>query len=464
MSEEIKEENIINENNEIVDFDDLCKITNSGINKCVCKIMTQIESTEKSGKKKSIIGTGFFCNLPFKKKVFITCNHVLDEEFINKEEKLVVFIDKEKKEIDLKQNRFKYTNKELDFSIIEILRKDKIKKYLELDEYIESRDYEEEQIFTFQFPEGKNLSYSHGKIIKKKDNYFQYSLGTKGGSSGSPIILIENLKVIGLHKGKCKDEDIIKFCLGIPINLIIENMNSIQSACKTIKEHIGKEIIMVNKKLDEKKNLDNSNKNKKYINNNNNNLKIINLKVLLLGRWREGLNKVVSLLNKMYSSEGQHLEPLIEAIEYLDSGQCINFDIWFPMCSESVIKNLKMGYKGADAIIFFFNACHLFSFEEIKDLFNHKREYSPGTPILIVYDYKTEFIEREEVFKKEAEEFAEKIGAIFFYSYELNESDIHHLFCNIGRKYLEEEEKKKKEKQGELLEKKKKKGKMCFII
>ena len=47
----------------------------------------------------------------------------------------------------MKLNRFKYINKELDFTIIEILKKDKIKKYLELDEYIESRDYEKEQIF-----------------------------------------------------------------------------------------------------------------------------------------------------------------------------------------------------------------------------------------------------------------------------------------------------------------------------
>ena len=211
MSDQIKEENIINEDNEIVDFDDLCKITNSGINKCVCKIMTEIESTENNDKKICKTGTGFFCNLPLKKKVFITNNHILDEEFINKEKKLVVFIDKEKKEIDLKLNRFKYTNKELDFTIIEILKKDKIKKYLELDEYIESRDYEKEQIFTFHFPEGKNLSYSHGKIIKKKDNYLEYSLGTKVGSSGSPILLIENLKVIGLHKGKYKEDNIIKF-------------------------------------------------------------------------------------------------------------------------------------------------------------------------------------------------------------------------------------------------------------
>jgi len=163
-------------------------------------------------------------------KAFVTNNHALDEEFLNKENKLKIFYgknDKEKKEIDLEKARFKYTNKKWDFTIIEILPEDKIQKHLELDEFIESEEYIDFQIFAFQFPKNGNLSYSHGKILKKTNKYFVYSLGTKGGSSGSPIILFNNLKLIALHKGKYIEEDkSIEFGLGIPFNLIL---NSIQN-------------------------------------------------------------------------------------------------------------------------------------------------------------------------------------------------------------------------------------------
>ena len=64
------------------------------------------------------------------------------------------------------------------------------------------------------------------KYCKEKRSFFFYSLGTNRGSSGAPIILLENLKLIGLHKGEYKLEknnEIVK--LGIPINLIINKIN-----------------------------------------------------------------------------------------------------------------------------------------------------------------------------------------------------------------------------------------------
>lgn len=64
------------------------------------------------------------------------------------------------------------------------------------------------------------------KYLRKQINIV-YSLGTKGGSSGSPIILINNLKLIALHRGKYTEEDKrIEFGLGVPFNLIL---NSIQN-------------------------------------------------------------------------------------------------------------------------------------------------------------------------------------------------------------------------------------------
>jgi len=226
IPDEINEDNIVNEDNEIVEVESLEKVFQ--VKECVWKIKFEVIV---DGKKALRTGSGFFCIIQaINMKAFVTNNHVLDEEFLSKENKLKIFYgknDKEKKEIDLDKTRFKYTNKKLDFTIIEILPEDNIQKYLELDEFIESEEYIDFQIFAFQFPKNGNLSYSHGKILKKTNKYFVYSLGTKGGSSGSPIILFNNLKVIALHKGKYTEEDKnLEFGLGIPFNLIL---NTIQN-------------------------------------------------------------------------------------------------------------------------------------------------------------------------------------------------------------------------------------------
>ena len=73
-------------------------------------------------------------------KVFITNNHIINQEFLDKEKKLILFIENNKKEINLKLFRFKQTNELLDFTVIEILKEDNISNFLELDENINSND------------------------------------------------------------------------------------------------------------------------------------------------------------------------------------------------------------------------------------------------------------------------------------------------------------------------------------
>ena len=186
------------------------------IDKTVCKIITKDKT-----------GTGFFCKVPeFSIKLLITNNHVINKTFLNNENKLYYSITDNKneifKEIDLKQNRFKLTNEELDFTIIEILKEDNINNYLEINNEIYNQN---DQIFSFQYPGGRKLKYSHGKIIAKKDNYLIYDVGSKGGSSGCPIILMNNSKVIALHKGYLNNNPSDKINVGIPIELIIDKIN-----------------------------------------------------------------------------------------------------------------------------------------------------------------------------------------------------------------------------------------------
>ena len=244
MEEEINENIIINEANEIIDCDLIEKIFNSKVKKCVCKIKQEIKIEDCLTLR---TGTGFFCNIPSKDiKVLVTNNHVLDKEFLNKENKLTIFIEDEKKELNLEITRLKITDKEFDFTIIEILEEDNISYFLEIDEYINTDDYANEQIFSFQYPGGFKLKYSHGKIIKKSGKYFIYSLGTDGGSSGSPIILVDRLKLIGLHKGKYDLEKKNEMGLGIPMNVIINKINYIKCIYNVKEKNADKEIQILN--------------------------------------------------------------------------------------------------------------------------------------------------------------------------------------------------------------------------
>ena len=58
----------------------------------------------------------------------------------------------EKNVSNLNQQRYKYTNKELDFTIIEIIDEEKISNYLEIDDYVNYNEYKNKTIFTYQYP------------------------------------------------------------------------------------------------------------------------------------------------------------------------------------------------------------------------------------------------------------------------------------------------------------------------
>ena len=218
--EEIKKENIILEDGGIVNFKKLKKIVNSGIEKSICKIIFEDEVKE---------ATGFFCDIKeYKLKALITNNHVIDKEFIKNNKKLKIEIEEEEekeKEINLELKRQIMTDKKLDFTIIEILEDDDIKNYLEIDDDIYSKDYIDETIFACQYPGGDELNYSHGKIKKKINDLYMHSIETLGGSSGSPLLLFNNLKIIGIHKGFIYDKNKNKIYICIPINIIIASIN-----------------------------------------------------------------------------------------------------------------------------------------------------------------------------------------------------------------------------------------------
>ena len=75
----------------------------------------------------------------------------------------------------------------------------------------------------------RRINYSHGKIKKIKSINIIYDIGTEGGSSGCPIILMNNSKIIGLHVGTLAEyKNKNKINIGISINVIINKISFIK--------------------------------------------------------------------------------------------------------------------------------------------------------------------------------------------------------------------------------------------
>ena len=136
----------------------------------------------------------------------------------------------------MNDNRLKLTNDKLDYTIIEILKVDeifkKIKDYFEIDDYImnnqSKNNYKNQDICIVQYPDGGKLSFAQGGI-NSFDNYkIKHLVSTHHGSSGSPILLQNNFKIIGIHKAgsKINNENIGIFIKDILIDCFQIKLNN----------------------------------------------------------------------------------------------------------------------------------------------------------------------------------------------------------------------------------------------
>ena len=250
---------------------------------CICKIY-QNERT----------GTGFFCKIPFPDKnnvlnVLITNNHILNKEDI-KNNKIIELImnnkeGKIKREIkmDETRKRFTYKNDEegVDITIIEIKSNDNINNFLEIDDEILELECKRKSIYVLHYPKDKKLV-SYGLINDiidyKKINHY---CNTEEGSSGSPILSLNNYKVIGVHYGGAKN-NYIKINYGTYIKYVIKefenkfknSLNVIEPPSYNYNREKGEKLdlylmpkkreIKFNKEKDEKQENREENKNNKY--------------------------------------------------------------------------------------------------------------------------------------------------------------------------------------------------------
>lgn len=172
----------------------------------------------------AVKGTGFYLKIPYKEKyimALLTCNHVLK---IDKNLSTLYYYNRnEKKHLDLKDRPFWESKpKELDYTCIQILEKDNIKDFLEIDKNILNENYplkniQSIQIFNYDYEQ------SVGEIQKQEEEkkYIRYDCNTDKGWSGAPV-LTNNCLLIGVHN--CYVDKGTKVNKGINIRYIINDI------------------------------------------------------------------------------------------------------------------------------------------------------------------------------------------------------------------------------------------------
>lgn len=187
--------------------------------KSVCKIIIKQE-----------FATGTFLDLSniIDKKCLITNCHVISEELVKSKSTITIEYGKEKEKMkkDIELDNEKLYIKifpSFDITIIEIIDEDLLKevKFLNIDKnYLKGYErYINKNIFIMEYPLGGDLNIDIGSIstVKSEENYFRYKLDTQPGSSGSPILLLDN-SLVGIHKGAINEKEKAGIFIGHIIN------------------------------------------------------------------------------------------------------------------------------------------------------------------------------------------------------------------------------------------------------
>ena len=70
--------------------------------------------------------------------------------------------------------------------------------------------YSNKSIYILNYPEDKEIMVSYGQPPQINESEINHYCSTKEGSSGSPILLINNQKLIGIHYDSSKQFDFNK--------------------------------------------------------------------------------------------------------------------------------------------------------------------------------------------------------------------------------------------------------------
>ena len=252
--ENIDEENFINNKHGfLLNYNRLKQIFSSDIKQNICKIKIELKDGNID------FTNGFFCYIPSKGMIcLITNSHIIDKNYLDNKKEINYIIEnndnkEEERTISLKSKRFIISNKEIDTTIIEILDEDNLENFFEVDEkFIQNKELKYEKIFSIYFKKEQNLTVAFGRILDCSGNFIKINIGDEPDSFGSPIITIDGMKIIGLHRGGSNTlGEIKKQYLGVILDKIIGiipkenysmNNNVIKCTYYIKKEDINKDI------------------------------------------------------------------------------------------------------------------------------------------------------------------------------------------------------------------------------
>ena len=346
---------------------------------CVCKI-------DNNNKK----GTGFFCKIAYNNvilPVLITCNHILNENDIEDNRLIQLFINNNRRRILMDSSRKRYTNKELDITIIEIrLGKDEIyhdkdrNNFMDIDEKVINDNkinlesaYNNESIYAIHYGNEK-LSFSCGILNNFEDRKtINFFCDLENYSLGCPILSSKTFKIIGIFYGKSKNKRICcgRFIKYITDEYILKNNISINEL---------ELIYKVNKR---------SSKNifgEKFVKNNFNNIELIinGEKIFLTEEYvlQKGENRI-KLIIKNNLDNLEHMfykcDSLvnIDGLKYLNVKNINDFSCMFWECSSLYDIEPLENWNVSNVTNFHGMFCACFSLKNLKPL--EKWNVSNGT-------------------------------------------------------------------------------------
>ena len=202
------------------------KRNNNRVNKADIRHVTLIPESASDVLYNSIVkiilnnglqGTGFFMKITIKGKqinCLLTCNNIINEKNIDSKETFDIYYGKITQEINKKilldsnARLIKTFESPIDITLIEIIEIDQIPndKYLIPDyNYKNGFEYYKDKSFYMagypQFLGKKNERCICSCQINKIDGFdFEHTVDSRGSCSGSPICLIDNKCVVGIHK------------------------------------------------------------------------------------------------------------------------------------------------------------------------------------------------------------------------------------------------------------------------
>ena len=218
--------------------------------KSICKITYNYDNKEK-------FGTGFFMKFSNSLKLLITNYHILNPKLMNIKIQIEL-CNNEKMILNFMRRYIKFMEIQ-DITAIEIKETDKIYKYIQFLNYDSNYNqcgydiYKNSFVFSIEHPLGNDAACASGSIIKIYNNFeFDHDIYTDYGSSGCPIILLNDLMmVIGIHKNSDKR---LKINGGSFIGELINEINK-EFFLRKNESYIIDEIYIKNDDINKNKNI-----------------------------------------------------------------------------------------------------------------------------------------------------------------------------------------------------------------